>query len=81
MDPPRIPLHTIIRLNGVNSPYPYNSPHPVKGSNFPIAGTAIPAAFPRPPKRIAPDLMGAFKEAVTGSDLTKNALVDILKKQ
>lgn len=47
---------------------------------MPIAGAAIPQGS-KPIKRIASELLEAFQEAVTGSDLTKVALVDILKRQ
>lgn len=47
---------------------------------MPIAGAATPRGS-KPIKRIASELLEAFKEAVTGSDLTKAGLVDILKKQ
>lgn len=37
---------------------------------------------PKAPKRyIAPELLGAFKAAVQGSDLTKMGLIEVLKKQ
>ena len=45
-----------------------------------IASAATPRGS-KPIKRIASELLEAFKKAVTGSDLTKVALVDILKKQ
>lgn len=79
MEPPRHPLHTIVRPNDSNKSTSTN-PSPLDGPNIPIAGAAIPRGS-KPLKRIASELLEAFKEAVTGSDLTKAALVDILKKQ
>lgn len=79
MEPPRLPLHTIGRLNDSNKPTSTN-PSPLEGPKIPIPDAAI-SQGPKPSKRIASELLEAFEEAVTGSDLTKAALVDILKKQ
>ena len=79
MEPPRLPLHTIGRLNDSNKPTSIN-PSPLEGPKIPIPGVAI-SQGPKPSKRIASELLTAFEGAVTGSDLTKAALVDILKKQ
>ena len=79
MEPPRLPLHTIGRLNDSSKSTSIN-PFPLDGPNIPIAGAAILPGS-KPIKRIPSELLEAFKEAVRGSDLTKAALVDILKKQ
>lgn len=79
MEPPRLPLHTIGRLNVCNKSTSTN-PSLLEGPNIPILGAAISQGS-KPIKHIASDLLEAFKEAVTGSDLTKVALVDILKKR
>lgn len=79
MKPPRLPLHTIGRLNDSNK-ITSNNFSPLEGPKIPIPGAAN-SQGPKPLKRIASELLEAFKESVTGSDLTKAALVDILKKQ
>lgn len=79
MEPPRILLHTIGRLNDSNKSISTN-PSPLEGPNIPIPGAAISQGS-KPMKCIASELLEAFQEAVTGSDLTKVALVDILKRQ
>lgn len=79
MEPPRLPPITLGRLNDSNKPTSINS-FPLEGPKIPIPGVAISQGS-KPSKRIASELLTAFEGAVTGSDLTKAALVDILKKQ
>lgn len=79
MEPPRLPIHTIVRPDDSYKSTSTN-PSQLDGPYIPIAGAAILQGS-KPLKRIASELLEAFKEAVTGSDLTKVALVDILKKQ
>lgn len=79
MEPPRLPLHTIGRLNDSNKSTS-TDPSPLEGPKIPIPGAAI-SQGPKLLKCVASELLEAFTEAVTGSDLTKAALVDILKKQ
>lgn len=75
MDPPRIPLKTINRVNGrvEDTAVPRFIPNP---ANSALAGPS------KPPRRlIAADLMITFKAAIQGSELTKAGLVEVLKKQ
>lgn len=79
MDPPRIPLTNISRLNNLTT-----TPSTLEALKAPTAGNEIwtPATPSRPPKRlIDADTFDAFKNAVAGSDLTKTGLVEILKKR
>lgn len=70
MQPPRLPLHARSE-NGAS----------VNGVRLPTAATNGSAA-PKPPKRTIPEeFMGEFKDAVKGSDLTKLALIEALKKK
>lgn len=47
-----------------------------------LNGTAVASKPAKPPKRMIPqELLQEFKVAIQGSDLTKIALVEALKKQ
>lgn len=72
MDPPRIPLYPVNRQNTLLPPS--------------LAPTSLdpsaPMKPPKPPKRlIRPELMDEFKAEVSGNDLTKLGLLEILKKK
>ncbi|OJD32977.1 chromatin assembly factor 1 subunit a [Diplodia corticola] len=70
MQPPRLPLHARPE-NGAD----VNVKLPAKTAN----GSA---GVPKPPKRTIPvELMAEFKDAIKGSDLTKIALIEALKKR
>lgn len=71
MNPPRLPLHARPE-NGASV-----------GAKLPASkGVLGTAAAPKPPKRTIPeDLMSEFKDEVKGSDLTKLALIEALKKK
>lgn len=80
MDPPRIPLNAINRINALIP----NPSLPVDGLKAPSPSADIPMSVkpPKAPKRlVAPDVMEDFKVAVQGNDLTKAGLVEILKKR
>jgi len=81
MDPPRIPLNAINRLN-------LQLPNPLPPDSAKLKPT--PPSLPTPAKAakqaqvkryIAPEILEEFKAAVQGSDLTKLGLVEVLKKQ
>ncbi|KAF2488356.1 hypothetical protein BU16DRAFT_474143 [Lophium mytilinum] len=76
MNPPRLPLTSRPNsmLNGHNSLLA-NKPGP-KPAKVPSA-----AQFAKPKRMVPPDQLQAFKTAISGSDLTKIALVEALKKQ
>ena len=72
MNPPRLPLSA--RPNASNGVVPK-----IGGKS---SSATLGAAAPKPPKRlIAPELMDTFKSEIDGSDLTKIALVEALKKK
>jgi chromatin assembly factor 1 subunit A len=81
MDPPRIPLNAINRLNlQLPNPLPQDGTKP--NSTPPSIATPAKTAKQAQIKRyVAPDLLEGFKAAVKGSDLTKLGLVEVLKKQ
>jgi chromatin assembly factor 1 subunit A len=80
MDPPRLPLTTI---NRVNTLIPNGTPAVEENLKVPSRTEPTMVTFPpKGPKRmIAAELMTAFEAAVQGSDLTKAGLIEILKKQ
>lgn len=80
MDPPRLPLTTVNRINTLLPNSDTDAEEKLRGA----ARAADPSmlATPKFHKRlIAPELMMAFAAAVRGSDLTKAGLIEILKKQ
>lgn len=79
MDPPRIPLTNVNRSNN-----PKSTPSTLQVPKLSVVGTetSIPGKPSRAPKRlIGVDILDAFKNVVSGSDLTKTGLVEVLKKQ
>ncbi len=76
MEPPRLPLHPTNRQNTV---LPSSTlPEVPKTAD---SDSALPTRPSKPQRLIAPELMDEFKAAIQGSDLTKIAIVEILKKQ
>lgn len=76
MEPPRLPLHPI--SSTANLPM---LPNGTSITTLLMDGKRDVAAC-RPPKRLLPpEILGDFKKAVQGSDLTKVGLIEILKKQ
>ncbi|KAF2841277.1 hypothetical protein M501DRAFT_929079 [Patellaria atrata CBS 101060] len=79
MNPPRHPLQprSIGVLNGMNS---MSKSKPDTKTTSGLSGTA-PVA-PKAPKRLVPeDQLAAFKQEIEGSDLTKIAIIEALKKK
>ncbi|KAL1644392.1 hypothetical protein SLS58_004306 [Diplodia intermedia] len=71
MQPPRLPLHARPE-NGADA----------GNVKFPTKATNGAAGASKPPKRTIPEeLMVDFKDAIKGSDLTKIALIEALKKR
>ncbi|KAF2084645.1 hypothetical protein K490DRAFT_59445 [Saccharata proteae CBS 121410] len=65
MNPPRLPLHA--RPDGV-----------INGANLAPNGASVP----KPLKRLVPpEMMAEFKATIQGSDMTKLALIEALKKK
>lgn len=80
MDPPRLPLTMINRINTLPPNSDTDAEEKPQGAGRPADPSML--AIPKIPKRlIAPELMTAFAAAVQGSDLTKAGLIEILKKQ
>ena len=81
MDPPRVPLNAINRLNlQLPNPFPANT----LNSKAAELSTATLAKVPKrvqAKRYIAPELLEEFKAAVHGSELTKLGLVEVLKKR
>lgn len=81
MDPPRIPLNAINRLNlQLPNPLPPNGEKP-KSTQTGVVTSAKAPKQPQVKRYIAPELLSEFKAAVQGSELTKLGLVEVLKKQ
>jgi len=90
MQPPRLPLHA---SNQTNVPLVSGQPTPYIKQEFSIGAenssshsnpsVTQPATrgSQKPLRLIASDLLPAFRQAVSGSDLNKVGLVEILKKQ
>lgn len=81
MDPPRIPLNAINRLNlqlPNLSPRDGTKPKSIPSS---IATPAKAAKQAQVKRYIGQEILEEFKAAVQGSDLTKLGLVEVLKKQ
>jgi len=76
MEPPRLPLHPINRQNNILS-----SSTLTEVPNTMESDLSAPMKPAKAQRLITPDLMDEFKAAVQGSDLTKIAIVEILKKQ
>ena len=77
MEPPRIPLNPINRLNTLPTTYAPATDNKAHGSD-----ATAPMKPTTGPKRLIPsELMEEFKEAVDGNDLTKLGLLEVLKKQ
>jgi chromatin assembly factor 1 subunit A len=86
MQPPRLPLGPVNSLNNsllkkmiVGKPN-LDDGHVQKENREPLSQNKA-AGGKKPVKIITSDLLPAFKAAVSGSDLNKIALVEILKKQ
>lgn len=80
MEPPRLPLTTINRVNTLMSNgTPAVEVNLKAPSHTEPTAVTIPAKVPK--RMVAAELMTAFEAAVQGSDLTKAGLVEILKKQ
>lgn len=74
MQPPRLPL--TMKPNGAN----LNQPDIKNKKISSVAGKS--SQTPQPPKRlIPPEQMQAFKEEIQGSDMTKIAIIEHLKKK
>ncbi|KAL8709542.1 MAG: hypothetical protein Q9220_005784 [cf. Caloplaca sp. 1 TL-2023] len=81
MDPPRIPLNVIHRTNQL-LPIPGIAAHAGINASQQANENATASRPPRAPRRIIPpEVLGDFKRAIEGSDLTKAGLIEILKKQ
>ena len=80
MEPPRVPLTALNRLN-------LQLPNTIPSDSLKERPASDPTPTSNPPKQtqvkryIAPELINEFKAAVQGSDLTKLGLTEVLKKQ
>ena len=87
MQPPRLPLAAVNAPNGsplkrfVTVTSNVNPTHAQKENREPKVPGKSSQNPKKPTKTISPELLPAFKVAVSGSDLNKVALVEILKKQ
>ena len=84
MDPPRIPLSNISKSGaGVNAVVGQRTLVDAKGNPIPENLLAVKGRKTSkiPTKLIDDALKGDFKEFVEGSDLTKTALIEALKKR
>ena len=81
MDPPRVPLNAINRLN-LQLPNPFQ-PNTInlKAADLSTATLAKVSKQVQAKRYIAPELLEEFKAAVQGSELTKLGLVEVLKKK
>ncbi|KAL8950380.1 MAG: hypothetical protein Q9222_003578 [Ikaeria aurantiellina] len=79
MDPPRIPLNVIHRTNQI-LPLP-GMAHDSIDTSPANENTISSKPFKAPTRIIPPEVLGDFKRAVEGSDLTKAGLIEVLKKQ
>ena len=90
MQPPRLPLHASNQTNILLSPglatvhaqrsstaTQENGTSPSKSSSIQPTSRALQKQM----RLISDDLLPAFRQAVSGSDLNKVGLVEILKKQ
>ncbi|KAL8702899.1 MAG: hypothetical protein Q9201_003933 [Fulgogasparrea decipioides] len=79
MDPPRVPLNPLNRMNHLLPPQSATIFDGVKSQPF---NAGLSSKAPKMPNRmVASDVLDDFKRAVEGSDLTKAGLIEILKKQ
>jgi chromatin assembly factor 1 subunit A len=85
MQPPRLPLGPVNSQNNLLKKMIVGKTSlddgPVQKENREPLSQNQSAAGKKPVKTITSDLLPAFKAAVSGSDLNKIALVEILKKQ
>ena len=87
MQPPRLPLAAVNAPNGsplkkfVTMTSNVNTTHAQKENEAPSVSGKSSQNPKKPARTILPELLPAFKVAVSGSDLNKVALVEILKKQ
>ena len=86
MQPPRVPLVAVSAPNAsplkkfITTTSSVNDTH--EQENQAPTGQKKTAPLPKKPtKTISPDFLPAFRAAVSGSDLNKVALIEILKKQ
>ena len=82
MQPPRLPLAAVSAPN--NSPLKMlmnGNSTSNKENEAPAGQQRVGQNLKKPTKTISPDLLPTFKAAVSGSDLNKVALIEILKKQ
>lgn len=77
MEPPRIPLNPIDRQNTLLSPSAAAAGIKITASD----ATASMKPSKGPKRLIPPELLGDFKKAVDGNELTKIGLVEVLKQQ
>ena len=81
MQPPRMPLSSIstpnVITNSVFMPALHNKIKEERDDSKPLASARASKAI----KRIPDHLLPSFKAAISGSDLTKAGLIEILKKQ
>ncbi len=81
MDPPRMPLTAINRLNlQLPNALPPNSEKP-KSIQIGVVSSARAPKQAQVKRYISTELLAEFKAAVQGSELTKLGLVEVLKKQ
>ncbi|KIX92510.1 uncharacterized protein Z520_11830 [Fonsecaea multimorphosa CBS 102226] len=83
MQPPRLPLvavdpNTSVSQSGLLKFAPSDRQLENQGQTSKLKATT---ASGKPVKTISPDLMPAFREAVSGTTLTKTGLIEVLKNQ
>ncbi|EXJ60478.1 hypothetical protein A1O7_04631 [Cladophialophora yegresii CBS 114405] len=84
MQPPRLPLMAVDPNSGNTvslSPFPNYAPLVGQSENNILAVKAMANAAGKPVKLVPPELMPAFRAAVSGSTLTKVGLLEVLKTQ
>ena len=81
MDPPRVPLNAINRLNlQLPNSFPPNNLDSKAAKLSTVTLAKVPKQV-QAKRYIAPELLEEFKAAVQGSELTKLGLVEVLKKK